>query len=144
MFYDLETRKQNTKKLIKYFEALSLKITNDDRKKAGFVFLTAHTIVITIIMYLMLLTKKREFIIIGILLWVLIMMQHLYFKGCWAVRTEREIWQTKEWYGPWNAFFQIMKYYGIKLSESEQNLVFASYAITLTFVSTFRFILLAK
>lgn len=48
-------------KVIKYFEALSLKITNDDRKKVGFLFLTAHTIVITIIMYLMLLTKKRVY-----------------------------------------------------------------------------------
>ena len=107
-FFSSEARMKNTHALTSAIERASLRQTNNNRPLAGALVLLIHTAVVTIILWLILWSSTRAQVYIGLCLWLTIMFQHWYFCGCWGVRSERKVWNTKEWYGPWTSLFRFL------------------------------------
>ncbi len=107
-FFSSEARVKNTHALTSAIERASLRQTNNNRPLAGALVLLIHTAVVTIILWLILWSSTRAQVYIGLCLWLTIMFQHWYFGGCWGVRSERKVWKTKEWYGPWTSLFRFL------------------------------------
>lgn len=153
---DRETRIRHTDKLTSFVERLSLKAVSSilhnnpthKRAIAGAIILIIHTVVITIILWLIIWSRNKTSIALGTLLWMTIMIQHWYFGGCWGVRSERRIWRTKEWYGPWTSLFQLIDLlsYNFKSERPRAHtrsqihkLIFTSFAMTVLAIGITRF-----
>ena len=56
---------------------------------------------------------------------------HLYFNGCICTKIERELWETKEWYGPWILPFTILEKIGIPITSGLANNIFMCWGIAI-------------
>lgn len=110
--FDLETRKRVTNKLVEYIEEITINITKD-RGKAGMLVLFFHMLILIILFFLILWSKSAKLVGIGLIIWITIIFQHLYFGGCWVLKCERKIWNTTEWYGPLTTFYQYISDLGL-------------------------------
>lgn len=123
--------KDTTQRVVNSICATALSITGDAGTAGGLILLI-HTMVVTIIFYWMLWSDSKVLIYIGFVLWISIIAQHLFFKGCWGVRCERHVWKTKDWYGPWTSLFSALHKLGMPNKPMYHNFFFYSFAILAT------------
>jgi hypothetical protein len=101
--------------------------------------LAIHTAVIAAILWSLMWSSSRTHILVGLALWLTIMVQHWYFGGCWGVRSERRIWRTKEWYGPWTSLFIFLnKTLGARITKRVHEAIFTAFAIIVLCIGTHR------
>lgn len=136
---ELSSRVNNTDRLTRAIERLALRYTHNNRPMAGALVLAIHTAVIAAILWSLMWSKSRTHILVGLALWLAIMAQHWYFGGCWGVRSERRIWKTKEWYGPWTSLFILLqKAFGTHDTKWAHETIFTSFAAIVLGIGVYR------
>jgi len=114
--------------------------------KAGWVLFGLHCWIILLIYWSLFIQTDKRLRIIGFIVWLSIMLQHIYFNGCWLVRCERKLWNSKEWMGPWTVVFETLQRIGVPLRKhypckdntnakrknTISSIIFALYALLIT------------
>lgn len=109
-----------------------------DRLVAGWILFGFHCWIILTVYWLLFAQKNGTLQRIGLFLWISIMIQHLYFNGCWLVKCERRLWETRDWFGPWTIVFRSVNNAGLRLKSYTMNIVFYIYAIAVTYAAVRR------
>tara|TARA_B100001093_G_C25995790_1_gene663437 strand:+ start:61 stop:522 length:462 start_codon:yes stop_codon:yes gene_type:complete len=95
----LESRKKITKETIRRIENVFLSVT-DKREYAGLFLVGFHYLIVMFpVAYIFFGTVDIYYYISGII-YLMIVILHYYFNGCILTRTERSLFNSKEWYGP--------------------------------------------
>lgn len=97
---------------------------HEDRNIRGYLVCFIHILLVSIPFFIVMFSNKIKLMIISQIILVLILLQHFYFDGCWMIRLERKIWNTKEWYGLWTYLFKIIEDVGIKLNRHSRDYIF--------------------
>ena len=100
------------------------RILHNDIYIRGLLVCIFHIIIVTIPFLLIIYSNNIKYIVVSQLILLLILFQHFYFDGCWMIRLERKIWNTKEWYGLWTYLFNILEYLGITLNRNRRDNIF--------------------
>jgi len=129
--FDKETRQKNGKMLTSLIETTAVSLSGNHRDIAGWLVFVIHTIVVGLVYYLLLWTSNKRGFLIGLVLWISFVFQHLYFDGCWGVKSERRIWRAKDWYGPWTALFDKLHNLGMPSTKAYHNVFFILFTLLL-------------
>lgn len=135
--FDLESRKRVTKQFVEYIETEVLRITKN-RGLACMLIMFFHIVVMFSLFYIIIWSQSVRLVSIGTIIWLTIIFQHWYFGGCWFVRCERKILNTKEWYGPWTLLFKFCHKLGMPNNAFYHEKVFLIFALLLTYIAFFR------
>lgn len=103
-----------------------------DNHIRGYLVCFLHILLVSIPFFFIIFSNNLKIVSISQLILILILIQHFYFDGCWMIRLERKIWNTKDWYGLWTYLFKSIEYFGIKLNRnSRDNIFFIVYSFIL-------------
>lgn len=136
---DLETRKKHTKYAIEKFNILTEKIIKDKLLRGGLLYFF-HLFIVGSTFFIIIFSQLNIFFYISILVWLIIMIMHLYFGGCIFIRIERELLNNKSWKGIWTHLFDILEYFGYEITDKFSNNIFICIAIIICFTIFFKFI----
>ena len=75
-------------------------LSKDNRINGFFVFLLHFALQIIVYTILLTFPISSIYFIVAILLWFLIMLSNISFRGCFLLKLERYLWNTQSWYGP--------------------------------------------
>ena len=128
--FDLETRKKHTKSVIKFFKDNLYKI-NPNHRVNGMLVLILHWICVGIPLLGIFLFKLNWKFYLSALTWIIICGLHLFHNGCIFTRIERELWDCKDWYGPWILPFTILEKLDIEVTSGLANNTFICWGILL-------------
>ena len=126
--FDLESRKKNTKFLINLCKHNLYKLYPNNYVNGLFV-LVIHWLSVGIPLIGLFIFKLDWTFYISTLIWILICILHFYFNGCIFTKLERELWETKEWYGPWFLPFNLLKKYNVDITSNLANNIFICWGI---------------
>jgi len=138
--FDNDTRQKHTYMLTSYVERVMLQTSNGNRSVAGWNVFVIHSILVVLVYYLLLWTNSKKGFLIGLIVWISFVLQHLYFDGCWGVKSERRIWRVKDWYGPWTTLFNFLHNQGMPATKSYHNVFFILFTIMLGVFAVERYI----
>jgi len=138
--FDNDTRQKHTHMLTSYVERVMLQASNGNRSVAGWNVFVIHSILVVLVYYLLLWTNSKKGFLIGLIVWISFVLQHLYFDGCWGVKSERRIWRVKDWYGPWTTLFNFLHNQGMPATKSYHNVFFILFTIMLGVFAVERYI----
>lgn len=138
--FDIDSRRNNTNRLTSFVEKVMVRINQGDRALAGWNVFIIHTILVVIVYYLLLWGNSRIGFLVGLVLWLSFVIQHLYFDGCWAVKSERRIWRVKDWYGPWTVLFNAFHKFGMPATKPYHNVFFILFTLILGILALERYI----
>lgn len=127
---DLETRKKHTKSVIKFFKDNMYKI-NPNHEINGMLVLILHWICVGVPLLGVFLFELNWKFYLSSLVWIIICALHLFHNGCIFTRIERELWDCKDWYGPWILPFTILEKLGVEVTSGLANNTFICYGILL-------------
>ena len=127
---DLETRKKHTKSVIKFFKDNLYKI-NPNHEINGMLVLILHWICVGVPLLGVFLFELNWKFYLSSLVWIIICALHLFHNGCIFTRIERELWDCKDWYGPWILPFTILEKLGVEVTSGLANNTFICYGILL-------------
>ena len=65
---------------------------------------------------------------------------HFYFNGCIFTRLERDLWNTKDWYGPWILPFNILQELNVPITPALANNIYICVGIAITILIIMRII----
>jgi len=130
---DLDTRINHTKYLINNFDKLTDKIIKDKKIKGGILYFFHSCLVISVFLIL-LFGSINIYFYISLLIWIIIMILHIYFGGCIFIRIERELLDNKSWKGLWTHIFDFLEYMGYEITNDFSNNIFICVAIIICFV----------
>lgn len=135
----LESSKRNYdhKSIIKAIENILFPLTNNN-KLSGFIVYLFHVGICGFAMFYIFLGKVDAIFYMCLLLWAIVFGMHIYFKGCILIKTERYLWDTKEWYGPWSMMFFPLKYFSIEMSKTTSENIFIFFGIMMVIVSALK------
>ena len=126
--FDIQTRKTNTKKVINFCQKNLFQITHNDAI-SGFLVFLFHWFSVSIIWLLLIFSEIGPVYFLGAVIWIIIMLGHLYFNGCIFTRIERELWQTKQWFGPWMFIFVPLQDAGVEITGNLANNIFSTWGV---------------
>lgn len=75
-------------------------LSKDNRINGFFVFLLHSALQIMVYTILLTFPISSIYFIVAIVLWILIMLSNISFRGCFLLKLERYLWNTQSWYGP--------------------------------------------
>lgn len=96
----------------------------DDNLKRGYIVCFFHILLVSIPFFTILFANKIKYVLFSQFILILILLQHFYFDGCWMIRLERKIWNTKEWYGLWTYLFSLIESCGFQLNRKYRDYIF--------------------
>jgi hypothetical protein len=128
--FDLESRKKNTKYVVNIVKNKLYKI-NPNHSENGFFVLIIHWIVVGFFLLGLFIFDFTWLFFISIIIWLIICGLHLYYNGCICTKIERELWQTKDWYGPWTAPFTLLKKIDVPLTQELAHRIFIAWAVVI-------------
>ena len=128
--FNLESRKQNTKNIINFLKKLLYSL-HPNHEINGLLVLILHWCFVGIPMLGLIIFKLDWKFYISAIIWVLICIFHIYFNGCICTRLERELWNTKDWYGPWLVPFKLLESLGIPITYGLTHNIFICWGIAL-------------
>lgn len=126
----LEDRKKHTRYLTDNTRDLLFKITNNHVKSAYYLVIS-HWIITGIPLMYIIFGDVNLFFYLSCLMWISIFIIHFYFAGCICTRIERELWNTKDWWGPWIFFFTPLESTGVKITRNLADNIFICWGICL-------------
>ena len=97
--FSIADRKKLTNQLFLIFEKLLYKITQSNIISGYLVAIFHYTLVFLTLM--LIISKHIGNFFLGVFFWMGIVLLHTFFNGCIFIRFERHLWQSKNWYGPW-------------------------------------------
>ena len=133
VFPNLEARKKHTKYVIEKFNILTEKLIKDKLVRFGLVY-SFHIICICCTILTLIFSPINFFFYIQLLVWLMIMLMHIYFSGCIVIRIERELLEDKTWKGVWTYVFDILEMFGYEITNEFSNNIFICVAIIICFI----------
>lgn len=130
---NLDDRKNHTKYIINKFDNYTSKIIKN-KKLRGKLLHYFHIFFVGIIFLIILFGPINIYFFISLLIWIVIMLLHIYFGGCIFIRIERELLDDKSWKGIWSYFFNMLEYYGYKFTHNISNSIFICIGILISFI----------
>jgi hypothetical protein len=127
---DIETRKKHTNLVINQSSYILNAITNDANKSA-YILLYFHILLVGLPLLYIFFGKVNVYYYLSVLFWFLIMFLHFYFHGCIFIKIERNLWDVKEWYGPWLYVWKCLDIMGIEITNKLANNIFICWGIFL-------------
>ena len=124
-------KKEFTKKIVHFIKDLLYKCNPDNQTNAFLVLLIHYSIVVLSLCGLFACNYNWKFHIC-VVVWVCICILHIVFNGCILTRIERELWNTKDWKGPWSILFECLTNTGITVTKSLANDIYVSVALCIT------------
>ena len=94
---------QCSKQQLKYILNLckqKMTIISSDHKINGFIVFIFHFIFQIISTYFLFFYPISNTLYFVLLLWIIILLSNIYFRGCILMKLERYLWNTKKWFGP--------------------------------------------
>ena len=137
---NLESRKQNTKWLISNTKNILYKINPNDAIN-GLIVLCIHWILVGVPLVGLFIFNLNWKFYLSTFLWILILAFHFYFNGCICTRLERDLWNTKDWYGPWILPFNILQGLDVPITSALTNNIYICSGIAITIWIIVRIIL---
>lgn len=129
--FDLDTRKRNTKLILTTSKNILYKI-NPNHAVNGLIVLLLHWCSVGIpLLGLFIFNLDWKFYTAAIM-WIVVLLLHLYFNGCIFTRLERELWNTKDWYGPWFLPFNVLEYLNVPITSGLANNIYVCWGIAIT------------
>lgn len=129
--FDLDTRKRNTKLILTTSKNILYKI-NPNHAVNGLIVLLFHWCSVGIpLLGLFIFNLDWKFYTAAIM-WIVVLLLHLYFNGCIFTRLERELWNTKDWYGPWFLPFNVLEYLNVPITSGLANNIYVCWGIAIT------------
>jgi hypothetical protein len=138
-FPDLETRKIHTRNAIEKFNLLTENLIKDKLLRCGLLYFF-HIFIVGSTFLIILFSPINIFFYIFLLIWLIIMLMHIYFGGCIFIRIERELLDDKSWKGIWTHLFDILEYFGYEITNEFSNNIFICMAIIICFIIFLKFI----
>ena len=129
----LDDRKNHTEYIIKKFDDSTSKIIKN-KKLRGNLLYYFHLFFVSFIFLIILFGPINIYFFISLIIWIFIMLLHLYFGGCIFIRIERELLDDKSWKGIWTYFFNILEYYDYKITDNISNSIFVCASILISFI----------
>jgi len=115
-FTDIETRKNHTKLVIKNASEFLNSITNN-ANISGYILLYIHILLVGLPLIYIFIGSVNIYYYLSVLFWLFIMVLHFYFHGCIFTKIERNLWDSKKWYGPWTYLWHGFNGLGIETVE---------------------------
>ena len=78
-----------------------LLIISSDHKINGFIVFIIHLLFQFISTYFLFFYPISNTFYFVLLLWALVLLSNIYFRGCILTKLERHLWNTKKWFGPY-------------------------------------------
>ena len=100
-----------------------------DLTDEGLIVLVLHWVCVGIPLLGLILFKLDWRFYLSGLTWVIICGLHVYHNGCIFTRIERELWQSKDWLGPWVLPFYCLERIGISVTSGLANNIFVCWGI---------------
>lgn len=125
------SNKISYKDVIKGIELGLYPYTNDN-KISGFIVFIFHLLVCGIPGVYLMIGDINYIYFLCIGLWLFVFWLHFYFKGCILVKTERYLWDTRDWYGPWSMIIFPLQNVGVEITKSLTENIFLGYGLFLT------------
>ena len=85
------------------------RFVTDNNKFNGFIVFLFHLFIQLSSGYFLIIYELGNLFYATIVLWVVILFSNLYFRGCILTKIERHLWNTKDWYGPYFLYCEILK-----------------------------------
>ena len=102
IFFSLENRKKNTKYIIDTVSEWMLKLTKNNNKLAGLIFILIHMNSVSYILYNLVVSDVTILFYFLTFIWMIVISSNYYFHGCILARIEQELLQDESWAGPIN------------------------------------------
>ena len=106
----------------------------NDNKMSGFIVFIFHILVCGIPGLYLIIGDINCIYFLCIALWLFVFWLHFYFKGCILVKTERYLWDTREWYGPWSMIIFPLQSLGVEITKALTENIFLGYGVLLTLI----------
>lgn len=126
--FSVESRKKNTKKIISISRSI-LSIFKLNPAISGLIVLLFHWAAVGIPLLGLFIFQLNWKFYISAFIWFMICIFHLYFNGCILTKLERDLWDTKEWYGPWFVPFALLEHIGITVTYALAQNIFIIFGI---------------
>jgi len=125
---DLVVRKQHTNYIIEKYQKYIQKMFKENIFQIYTTFFL-HGIIVFFPFYILLFKSLNFYFYISLIIWLLIMVLHLYFNGCIFIRIERALTKNKKWKGIWTYLFDILEYFGITVTDKLADNIFVCWSI---------------
>jgi len=129
--FNLETRKRNTRWIVHNTKNILYKI-NSNHAVNGLIILLFHWISVGVPLLGLFIFDLDWKFYVAAAMWITILMLHLYFNGCICTRIERELWDTKDWYGPWFLPFSVLEHINVPITSGLANNIYVCWGIAVT------------
>lgn len=103
---------------------ITKEFTTENNYIRGYIVCLFHIFLVSVPFFFILFSNKISYVLFSQLVLFLILIQHFYFDGCWMIRLERRIWNTKDWYGLWTYLFNLIESVGFKLNRNRRDYIF--------------------
>jgi hypothetical protein len=131
MIPDIETRKKHTELIVEKTSEYLNKITNNGNI-SGNIVLMLHWSIVSISMLYLVVGKINIYFYLSMAFWFIIMILHLYFHGCICIKIERNLWNKKDWKGPWGYLIKILEMMNVEITNKLLNNIFNCWGILFT------------
>jgi len=131
MIPDIETRKKHTDLIVEKTSEYLNKITNNGNI-SGNIVLMLHWSIVSISMLYLVVGKINIYFYLSMAFWFIIMILHLYFHGCICIKIERNLWNEKDWKGPWGYLIKILEMMNVEITNKLLNNIFNCWGILFT------------
>jgi len=131
MIPDIETRINHTNWVVEKTSEYLNKFTNDSNV-SGNILLIIHWTIVSFSMLYILLGQINIYFYVSVLIWFVIMILHFYFHGCICIKIERNLWNMKEWKGPWGYLIKLLELMNVEMTNKLLNNIFNCWGILFT------------
>ena len=77
-----------------------------DKHRGGWLVVAIHNIIVVTILIQVFYCDSKIEVCMGAMIWLLLVSCHLLFNGCFLVRLDRNLFESKEWYNVWYLLFR--------------------------------------
>ena len=126
--FDLERRKQHTYLIVEYIKHFLFRFTKNNAISGFIVYLIHHILVFSLLLYL-LLGKVNMLFYVVIAICLFIIGTNYYFNGCICIYLERNLWNSKKWWGPLTIIAYPLEKMNVSITRNLITNIFICYTI---------------
>jgi hypothetical protein len=108
------------------------------KRRAGFYVVVCHYIVVSSIVGAIIFSNNPTIFRIAVTCWILIIFLHNIFDGCFLIRLERALFESKNWYGIWHLILIPLEMIGYPTTRSLLDLVLVWLGVIITSIVLLR------
>ena len=128
MIISQESNKKKMKTLMKMIEKQMYNNIYKNNIINGFIVLLFHWSIVTWAIVYVFLGEVNIYFYIATIIWIMIVVLHIYFRGCILTKIEKHLWKASDWCGPWFLPFKLIDHYIVILSREKMEYIYISWA----------------